>query len=572
MSRRFNNVAHPSSTNAATANPIDQKWRFLKEFPLNDEAFFQNLTRSKSKNIFKRISRGISFLRNRGTNKFEQLTAALQSDKMDKIVELCSENNFALLSQPCTNNIDKIACETAFTAAVHSEQNAIAYFLTKTNKTFTKEISDGNINEQSFIDYMSEKKDSKLIKFYIDGIRSRGKDYKGAIKEIFDKLTENNNTDLLSFFVIEYNKEIKEIFSSNNLKNIFFRRVDSPSEKASQAQMISYLLNHDKQILSKNLHEGLVPFLHFIPLMEDPEKILATIILDKPYAAAQAILALTYSKNKFSTPNTPKLISDFLETSDIEDKQKFLPFLRAIQNKSLITIKNKEFKIIKSSINNHSSYFVVEYGKDNRPIKLSYCDGHCVFSDKNLPPYHGETIFNIKEGIDATKLQSCIEKITDNKREFMEGILKDIVVTDKDGKPSFTNNIEVKPQKRGNCSSKSLFITMRALMMKEDNYDINDYKSFKQSLINESLNILFKTAQENESPQLQADAKKFLKTVILPKAQEKIDYEDDDLKKSIHEEVIKKITSIIDPPTRIYNRIKPKPLQGPLPPINHNRK
>lgn len=199
---------------------------------------------------------------------------------------------------------------------------------------------------------------------------------------------------------------------------------------------------------------------------------------------------------------------------------------------SMIKFANSYAEIVLLPYIGHAAFVIIKYDQNKQPTELSYCDGNLPLSELNDQGYgFGEVCYKIKpeflHGIDIAKtiIQTFEEyKVFDEDGRMDLDLLKSIFSaivetyseTDAAGNKKETlrltqQNIYTKPQKRGNCSIKSLNILLRALAKIQNNsldFELEEngkivvggngyeeYKEYKNFIIKKSLEFILDISQ-----------------------------------------------------------------------------
>ncbi len=223
------------------------------------------------------------------------------------------------------------------------------------------------------------------------------------------------------------------------------------------------------------------------------EKFLDSLVKDRDnfnkVMLAVSLLNLTYSQDDFGSfvnINTGNLETLLLDptTHEIPQKADLLSALKIINNPELFDLPMAgKIEVVKLLYKGHVAFVVIEYDENNIPKTLSYCDGNLPTSKIKDGYGYGEISFKINRGLvqDRDDLLAKISlKFADetlpiytqegrfNSANF-DKALAQIVVCDENGKPEIQEqNSPTKPQKRGNCSMKSLRLVMKALHRRVD--------------------------------------------------------------------------------------------------------
>ena len=139
-----------------------------------------------------------------------------------------------------------------------------------------------------------------------------------------------------------------------------------------------------------------------------------------------------------------------------------------------------ELHIYKSQLNEHASYFIFHVNAQKKLTKISYCDGHDVFSERIIieqigrdqsPYIYGATTFELNESMDFTP-QFGEKFVNENSKgkTTTEFRLQHFSRENLESKEIFgckfsgmTHSIPTKMQSRGNCALKSFYVVSRHL-------------------------------------------------------------------------------------------------------------
>lgn len=323
---------------------------------------------------------------------------------------------------------------------------------------------------------------------------------------------------------MNFMKSNNHFLSSDIQKNFFeeeMRRIQIVV-KHDDVRAFKLIFNNGvgKDILHHHVTDELSA-LNYAAIMGDREYVLEAFSMPREeffdfskVSCAFAIVGLSYSPNH--APLQAEVANALFQKSiiaidfDHRAKEIFLDILEKVNRGEKIKISNGcEIELLKSAVPNHASYFIIE-SNEIGPQRLSYCD-----SEFNLRRGYGELVFELDSG----KLQNLVKK----GQEYNPlKVLKDEIFKTESGANAIKSklirlvkchdledgygdepivvekNIPIQPQKRGNCSFKSLNILARAVMQKlhpqEMSFNLDEsgcqqwgkgydiYKNYKKSL------------------------------------------------------------------------------------------
>jgi hypothetical protein len=184
------------------------------------------------------------------------------------------------------------------------------------------------------------------------------------------------------------------------------------------------------------------------------------------------------------------LLSSLPKEEDLQDdlSKQLLKIYQQIAKKKVPEIKCKDdtgkqthLYSYSAEVKGHASYFIFHVNEEKKLTKISYCDGHQIFPQRQTdrPGYiNGTTTFLLKEPQDFNnefakefiRKNSEGKKVLDLKKEFCEKL--------KEGKifdfefSTMTHSIPTKNQIRSNCTLKSFNIDARFLLEQQNQYKL----------------------------------------------------------------------------------------------------
>ena len=207
-----------------------------------------------------------------------------------------------------------------------------------------------------------------------------------------------------------------------------------------------------KQALSKT---RLKPMAKPLAKPVDEKKLAQEIMV----SVAKFMLYLLYKKGSLGVIDEkliPKIIAQTLPQLDLKDDRIFVDIVdKILFNQAFDNFSGTaKLEIIKSKIQQHASYFVIEYEENaeaKTPRFIYYVDGNCPLSGGLAK---GVARFNVKEGITLDDLKEGLLKIDDDFKKLPK--LKDS--NDLVFHESCLLMVETTIQKRGNCAMKSFML------------------------------------------------------------------------------------------------------------------